>query len=126
MVWTRIDITEACILGGTYHRLCRHFQKAFIAAGAPEDMALFAQTFCAGETRTLYLTPASHAHLTDVVFDGKPCAPPPAHEVTLVFGVPDAKQQLLAPFVLDASAAEAVLPPLRAQQPDWRFSAAAP
>lgn len=134
MAWTRIDITEASLLGGTYHRLCRRFQQAFIAAGAPADMALFAQTFPVGETRTLFLTPASRAHLGDLHAQGEPCAAPSAQDVTLVFGVPDAEQHLLGPLSLDADSAagalrlpDVPLPEARlpdAQLPEWRYAVA--
>lgn len=102
MAWTRIEITEAALLGGTYHRICRRFQHAFIAAGAPDGMALFAQTFSIGDTRTLYLTPASREHLGDLHAQGQPCPAPAAQDVTLVFGVPGAERTLLAPFALGA------------------------
>lgn len=90
MSWFKVTITESCILGGTFHRLCREFQRAFIAAGAPADMALLAQTFVLGNTRDIFFSPGSVSYVADLirVFDGRPCTGPDMMDVTMVYGVP--------------------------------------
>ena len=95
--WYCVEITEACVLGGTYHRLCRQFQQAFIACEAPADMALFAQTFPVDDTRYVYFSPGCVGQIRSLIesYEGRPCKPPSREEVTLVFGVPDAKERLL-------------------------------
>jgi hypothetical protein len=97
MSWYSIEISEACILGGAYHRLCRAFQHAFIAAGAPPEMALLAQRVGLGESRRVYISPASVPYLGTLIeeYDGRPCARPQLDEVTLVYGVPGVKARLL-------------------------------
>ncbi len=97
MSWYVIEISESCILGGTYHRLCRTFQHAFIAAGAPPEMALLARRAAFDEARRIYISPASVPYLGNLLeeFGGQPCDCPGREEVTLVYGVPGAKAQLL-------------------------------
>lgn len=95
MTWFKVTITESCILGGTFHRLCREFQRAFISAGAPSDMALLAQKFVLGETREIYFSPGSVPYVSDLikVFGGNPCQTPDMEDVTVVYGVPGADYQ---------------------------------
>lgn len=97
MTWYSIEITESCILGGAYHRLCRAFQHAFIAAGAPPEMALLAQRIGLDDTRRVFISPASVSYLGNLIdeYDGEPCACPASEDVTLVYGVPGAKASLL-------------------------------
>lgn len=97
-MWYSIDINEACVLGGEYHRLCRQFQQAFIAAGAPADMALFAETNVLNDSRRIFLSPGSLQHMSNVIeqFEGYPCDSPEVSNVTLVFGVPSAKSLLVS------------------------------
>jgi hypothetical protein len=97
MSWYAIEISEACILGGAYHRLCRAFQHAFIAAGAPPEMALLARRVGLGEARRVYISPASVPYLGTLLdeYRGDPCDCPEFDEVTLVYGVPGAKARLL-------------------------------
>lgn len=111
MSWYCVEITEACVLGGDYHRLCRQFQRAFIQAGAPADMALFAQTAPEGDTRKVYFSPASIGFVRPEIesYGGFPCECPEERMVTLVFGVLDAKARLLAPLGGDgASSRESI------------------
>ncbi len=91
MTWFLIDMPAASLTDGGYHRLCRSFQKAFIDAGAPADLALFA-TREASEKRHLYLSPCSGLYMADLIheYDGRPCDRPDAALVTLVYGVPGA------------------------------------
>jgi hypothetical protein len=90
MTWFKATITESCILGGAFHRLCREFQRAFISAGAPADMALFAQTFVLGDSREIFFSPGSIPYVAELVrlFDGRPCAAPDVNDLTMVYGVP--------------------------------------
>lgn len=97
MSWYAIEITESCILGGAYHRLCRAFQQAFIKAGAPPEMALLAQRVGLDESRRVYISPASVPYLGTLLedYDGRPCDCPKIDEVTLVYGVPGVKARLM-------------------------------
>lgn len=91
MDWFSIDMPQGSLTDGAYHRLCRAFQRAFIDAGAPSDLALFAAR--SGEAkRRLYLTPSSVRYVPDLIrrHDGHRCAAPEAPAVTLVYGVPGA------------------------------------
>lgn len=97
MSWHVIEISESCILGGAYHRFCRAFQHAFIAAGAPSDMALLARRTGLDETRQVYVSPASLPYLGSLLeeYEGRPCECPYSDDVTLVYGVPGVKARLL-------------------------------
>jgi hypothetical protein len=90
MTWFKTTITESCILGGAFHRLCREFQRAFISAGAPADMALFAQTMVLGDSREIYFSPGSVPYVAELVrlFDARPCSSPNIQDLTMVYGVP--------------------------------------
>lgn len=94
--WFKVTITESCILGGLFHRLCREYQRAFIAAGAPADMALFAQTYVLGDSREIYFSPGSMPYVAELVniHGGRPCAEPDLSQVTMVYGVPGADVSL--------------------------------
>lgn len=94
--WFKVTITEACILGGLFHRLCREFQRAFMSAGAPADMALFAQTYVLGDSREIYFSPGSMPYVAELVniHGGRPCAEPSHSQVTMVYGVPGADATL--------------------------------
>ena len=97
MDWYSVAITEACARNGEYHRLCRRFQQAFIAAGAPSEMAMFAQTAVRDSVRKVYFSPGSLPYVQGLVeqYRGACCESPMASEVTLVFGVPGAEDRLL-------------------------------
>lgn len=98
MSWYCVDITEDSVLVGDYHRLCRKFQQAFIAAGAPPDMALFAQMALHNNVRKVYFSPGSVRFVKPLIeaYNGKACDGPEKTTVTLVFGVPDAGRSLIA------------------------------
>lgn len=90
--WSKVTITESCVLGGTFHSLCRDFQRAFIAAGAPDSMALYAQTYVLEDSRDIYFSPGSYPYVEELIrlHNGTPCSAPRPTEVTMVYGVPDA------------------------------------
>lgn len=97
MDWFSIDMPQRSMTDGAYHRLCRAFQRAFIDAGAPVDLALFALR--PGKTvRRLYLTPSSARYMPELIrrHNGCRCAAPDATAVTLVYGVPGAQALLEA------------------------------
>lgn len=98
MAWYSIDMPEDSVTDGGYHRLCRQFQKAFISAGAPAELALFACRNGTSSGRRLYLTPSSPGYVPDLVqaYGAEPCDVPEAGTVTLVYGVPGAKTLLSA------------------------------
>lgn len=97
MMWFSVDITGECVQDGDYHRLCRQFQQAFIAAGAPPEMALFAQMTLHNDVRRIYFSPGSVQYVKSLIdaFGGKPCDGPGNDNVALMFGVPDAGWTLL-------------------------------
>lgn len=96
MAWYSIDMPEDSVTDGGYHRFCRHFQKAFISAGAPPELALFACRNGTSSGRRLYLTPSSPGYVPDLVqsYGAEPCEMPEPGAVTLVYGVPGAKTLL--------------------------------
>lgn len=96
MAWYSIDMPEESVTDGGYHRFCRQFQKAFIGAGAPPEMALFACRDRSVSGRRLYLTPSSSDYVPDLVqyYGAEPCAVPESSTVTLVYGVPGSKTLL--------------------------------
>ena len=96
MAWYSIEMPEESITDGGYHRFCRQFQKAFIGAGAPPDLALFARRNGTSTGRRLYLTPCSSGYVPELVNDygAEPCDVPEEDTVTLVYGVPGAKTLL--------------------------------
>lgn len=91
MDWYSIDMPPGSLANGAYHKLCRTFQRAFIDAGAPNDLALFALR-SGEELRRLFLTPSSPRYVPELIrrYGGYPCTPPAASAVTLVYGVPGA------------------------------------
>lgn len=97
MNWYCVDLSANCIAEGLYHRLCREFQKSFIAAGAPPEMALFAQTVPNDGRRKVYFSPGSVHYVNALIelLSGVPCKEPEQDVVTLVFGVPEARTRLL-------------------------------
>lgn len=98
MTWYLIEMPPASLTDGEYHRLCREFQKAFIDAGAPVDLALFARRESV-PTRSLYLSPPSGSYVPELIrhYGGRPCGIPDASTVTLVYGVPGARGLLSDP-----------------------------
>ena len=96
MAWYSIDMPEESVTDGGYHRFCRQFQKAFIGAGAPPEMALFACRDRSISGRRLYLTPSSQEYVPDLVqyYGAEPCTVPESSTVTLVYGVPGSKTLL--------------------------------
>lgn len=96
MAWYSIDMPEESVTDGGYHRFCRQFQKAFIGAGAPPEMALFACRNRSTSGRRLYMTPRSSDFVPDLVryYGAEPCDVPESSTVTLVYGVPSSKTLL--------------------------------
>ena len=92
MTWHCVEIEESYVLGGTFHQLCRDFQRAFMKAGGPADMALFAQTEPEEDVRRIFFSPGSSAYVQDLIdkHQGFFCSRPEAQNVTLLFGIPDA------------------------------------
>lgn len=115
MTWYCVDLSANSIAEGLYHRLCREFQKSFIAAGAPAEMALFAQTVPNEGCRKVYFSPGSVHYVNSLIelLSGAPCDEPDQDLITLVFGVPDAGAKLFASTrVLDEQMPEGDWPPL--------------
>ena len=95
MTWYQIDMPPTSLTDGAYHRLCRQFQKAFIDAGAPTDLALFARRDSTS-VRRLYLSPPSWSYVPELIrhYKGRPCSIPDPATVTLIYGVPGARALL--------------------------------
>lgn len=98
MQWYSIDMPRDSLTNGGYHRLCRRFQRAFIDAGAPADLALFAMRGSDNERR-IYLSPVSVTYVPDLIrtYGASPCEVPAASTVTLVYGAPGAQKLLESP-----------------------------
>lgn len=96
MAWYSIDMPEVSVNDGVYHRLCREFQKAFIGASAPPELAMFACRDAHPEQRRLYLSPSASSYVPDLIheYGAEACGVPDAASVTLVYGVPGAKSLL--------------------------------
>ena len=99
MAWYVIDMPETSLTDGVYHRFCRKFQRAFIDAGAPPELALFAERNTITEQRRLYLSPLSESYVGDIMreYDAATCRAPSPESVTLVYGVPGAQTLLNQP-----------------------------
>lgn len=128
MDWYYVDITEDRVEDGEYHRLCRQFQQAFIAAGAPPEMALFAQMALRDNIRKVYFSPGSVHYVKQLIdtYGGNPCDGPERSKVTLVFGVPDAGWALLGAAEVEngdgASERYPVLYPVAEQRTSLRMN----
>ena len=109
MAWHCVEISESYVLGGTFHQLCRDFQRAFMAAGGPAEMALFAQTEPEEDIRRVFFSPGSSAHVQDLIdkHQGFFCSRPDAQNVTLLFGIPDAFASLFSAADTSEYAAQA-------------------
>lgn len=83
-------MTEEKLRDGVFHRLCREFQQAFIANGAPNEMALFAQAEPLDGTRRVFFTPGCKTYVARLIegYGGQPCKVPGSDSLTLMFGVP--------------------------------------
>ncbi|HET6567558.1 MAG TPA: hypothetical protein VFG50_06300 [Rhodothermales bacterium] len=105
MMWYSVDITGKLVQDGDYHRLCRQFQQAFIAAGAPPEMALFAQMTFQDNVRKVYFSPGSVPYVRSLIesYHGDPCDCPESDNITLMFGVPNAGWALLESVEADSS-----------------------
>lgn len=95
MEWYSIDMPAASLKSGAYHKFCRAFQHAFIDAGAPEDLAMYAMRR-SDRNRRLYLTPSSGTYVPDLIrsHGGRPCSAPDESSVTLVYGVAGSRRLL--------------------------------
>jgi hypothetical protein len=98
MSWYCVEISESCILGGRYHRLCRQFQHAFIAAGAPPEMAMLAERSTLEDTRRVYFSPGSAEFVEELIesYGGSRAERPEREDVILVYGVPGITERLFA------------------------------
>lgn len=96
--WHKLTVTDSSGPEGPFRSLCREFQRCFIAAGAPEEMALFTRSDRAGDAHDVYLSPGSFPHADELVrqYGGQPCAPPYPGSVTMVYGVPGADRRVLS------------------------------
>lgn len=92
MTWYCVEIEESYLLGGRFHQLCRDFQRAFMAAGGPEEMALFAQTNPDEDMRRVFFSPGCVRYARDLMerHQGFFCARPEAQSITLLFGISEA------------------------------------
>ena len=99
--WFCVEMEPAA--RASFLRLCRQFQRAFMRAGAPDNMALFARTTESGEAYELYFSPECESYVDHLIedHDGVPCRPPQSEAMTLLFGIPDAKSQLMSNEVLE-------------------------
>lgn len=90
MKWYSVDVSVDRLREGMLHRLCRAFQRAFIANGAPDAMALFAEAVPSDGSRRMYFSPGSTSYVQPLIDEcgGRPCDPPAESGLTLVFGVP--------------------------------------
>lgn len=94
--WYQIDIDESWLSAGRLHRLCRQFQRAYIRAGAPAEMALFALRDTCNTSRCLYVSPAARTHAADLLdaYAARPCSRPAIEHLTLLYGPPDVEHVL--------------------------------
>ena len=90
MTWYKIDMNGDSLRDGDFHKLCREFQRAFIAHGAPEDMALLAHAEPSNGHRRLFLTPGCASYVPRLLegYRAADSTPPNGDGLTLVFGVP--------------------------------------
>src|SRR5690625_6721764 len=111
-LWIGVPLNDGRVLDGPSPRLSRGFQQAFLAAGAPRGMAMFA--IVDGDQRSVYFSPESLHHVQDLVddHDGEPCDAPDTRDLTMIFGVPGADADIFgtsdAPAGDGAAAAVAV------------------
>ncbi len=96
MPWFKLHIAEGA--GRSFQSLCRAFQRAFISAGAPADMALFTGSASRDGTREVYLSSGSHPYVEDLIrhHRGHTCTAPDPETVTMVYGVPGAESRLFS------------------------------
>jgi len=89
MAWNKVTLTSTQI--EEQHQLQdleKQFEKLYISAGGPEDMALLSDNDYSNGSIGIYFSPGCNPHCAGLIarFDGKECDPPPLSGVFVLDG----------------------------------------
>lgn len=93
MAWYKVTLTNKQIEEQrALQNLRKEFEKSFIAADAPEDMALFSENEYHDDRIAIYFTPGCDPHCVSLItqYHGEECDPPALDQVFLLDGNDDA------------------------------------
>ncbi len=93
MSWNKVVLTTGQIEEQhALEKLEKQFEKKFIAADGPEDMALFSDNEYSDGRIGIYFTPGCSPHCDELIaeYNGEACEPPPLSRVFLLDGNDDA------------------------------------
>lgn len=97
MAWNRVLLTTSQIEEQhALEHLEKQFEKLFIKAGGPEDMALFSDNDYTDGQIHIYFTPGCNPHCASLIsqYSGEECEPPQLSEVFLLDGNDEALELL--------------------------------
>ena len=93
MAWNKVTLTTTQIEEQrALQKLEKEFEKLFIAANAPGDMALFSDNEYQDGKISIYFTPGCNPHCVSLInqYHGEECDPPSLEHVFLLDGNDDA------------------------------------
>lgn len=93
MTWNKVVLTSEQIeQEQALKKLEKQFEKLFLAAGGPEDMALFSDNEYHDGHIGIYFTPGCNPHCADLIaeYGGQECEPPALSHVFVLDGNDDA------------------------------------
>jgi len=97
MAWNKVLLTNKQIEEQhALEKLEKQFEKLFIKAGGPEDMALFSDNEYSDGRIHIYFTPGCNPHCADLIsrYAGEECDPPILGQVFLLDGNDEAMDLL--------------------------------
>lgn len=97
MTWNRVLLTTNQIeQQHALEKLEKSFEKLFIKAGGPEDMALFSDNDYLDNKIHIYFTPGCNPHCASLIsqYGGEECDPPSLGQVFLLDGNDEAMDLL--------------------------------
>jgi hypothetical protein len=97
MAWNKVSLTaEQIEEQHALEKLEKQFEKLFIAANGPEDMALFSDNDYQDGRISIYFTPGCNPHCAGLIsqYSGEECEPPSLGRIFLLDGNEEAVELL--------------------------------
>jgi len=95
MSWHKVTMSVDQVVNREHSRLQEQFEALFVAAGAPQDMALFSATLAGNTELNIYFSPGSVRHVQAIIdhYGGSSCEKPSEIPALLV-GHADARERM--------------------------------